>query len=246
MVTPMGCGHRPYRRMGQGIIGDPLQGSLAHIVWIGGPPDSGKTTVATIIAERHGLQEYHFDRHEPAHFAKATAAAQPALYAAHPERITTEQRWLGSTPEVMARDTIACWSERFAMALDDLLTMPQTPGIVAEGPGLFPELIAPLIDNPQRAIWLIPSEPFKRASVVRRGKPGNRHETSDPARATHNLTERDLLMTTHIRRAAAAHGLTIIEVDGKEGVEAIAERVGAHFGLPRISRHHHESSTLGR
>jgi hypothetical protein len=131
----------------------------------------------------------------------------------------------------MARDTIASWSERFAMALDDLQALPDTPDIVAEGPGFFPELVAPLIDNPRRAIWIVPSEPFKFASVARRGKPGNRLETSDPERATHNLTQRDLLMTAHIRRTAAELDLVVIEVDGCEGVDAVAAIIEAHFGL---------------
>jgi hypothetical protein len=109
--------------------------------------------------------------------------------------------------------------------------MPSAPAILAEGPGLFPELVAPLIADPSRAIWLVPTEPFKLASVAQRGKPGNRHETSDPARATHNLTQRDLLMTTHIREAATERGLRVIEIDGSEGVEAIADLVEAHFGL---------------
>jgi len=202
-----------------------------NVYWIGGPPDCGKTTIADLLAARHGLQVYHFDRHEMAHFAKATPDAHPALWAAHPDRMTTEQRWLGSPPDVMARDTIACWSERVEMAFEDLRAMPSSPAIIAEGPGFFPEAISPLIDTPRRAIWLAPTEAFKRASVERRGKPGNRHETSDPERATHNLIERDLLMTAHIRESAAKHGFRLVEIDGSEGVEAIADLVEAHFGL---------------
>jgi hypothetical protein len=187
--------------------------------------------VADIITERHGLQVYHFDRHEMAHFSKATADAQPALWAAHPDRMTTEARWLGSSPEQMAADTIACWSERFLMALDDLRAMPAAPAIVAEGPGFFPEMVAPLLSDPRRAVVLVPTESFKRRSAELRGKPGNRHETSDPERASANLLERDLLMTAHVRESAASHGLRLIEVDGSEGVDAVADLVAAHFGL---------------
>lgn len=208
-----------------------MQAAIAHVFWIGGPPDCGKTTVATIIAARHRLQAYHFDRHEMAHFGRLDPERHPALYAAHPDRMTSEQRWLGSSPEQMARETIASWSESFEMALDDLLALPRAPGVVAEGPGMFPELVAPLISDPRQAIWLVPSEAFKLASVDRRAKPGNRHETSDPERATRNLTARDLLMTAHIRRTAAQHGLLVIEVDGSVGVEAVVTLVESRFGL---------------
>lgn len=212
------------------MAGTEVKRSLDRLLWIGGPPDSGKTTVARIIAERHGPRVYSFDRQEMAHFSRADPGLHPALWTARPEVMSPEERWLGSSPEEMARATIASWSERFGMALDDLRAMPLSPAVLVEGSGLFPELVAPLISDPRQAIWLVPTEAFKRASALERGKPGSRHETSDPERATHNLIERDLLMDAHIRRQATALGLTMIEVDGLDDARMIAARVEAHFG----------------
>lgn len=204
-------------------------GDLAHVLWIGGPPDSGKTSIARMLAEKYGLQVYHFDRHEPAHFARHDPTRHPALHAAHPDRMTPEERWVAQTPEVMARATIASWTERFGMALDDLRVMPASPRIVAEGPGFFPECVAPLISDRRKAIWLVPAEAFKRESVARRGKPGARNETSDPERATRNLIGRDLLMGEHVRKQARELGLTVYEVDGGMDLVGVAGLVEAHF-----------------
>jgi hypothetical protein len=203
--------------------------SFDQVLWIGGPPDSGKTSITDILADRYGLGRYHFDRHETAHFGRADPDRHPALWAAHPDRMTAEQRWLGAPPDEMAAATIASWSERFWMALDDVLEMPEGRVIVAEGPGLFPELVAPFLSDPRKAVWLIPSEEFKRASAARRGKPGNRHETSDPERASHNLIERDLIMGRYIREQCVALGLRLIEATSKESVCAVARQVEEQF-----------------
>ena len=199
------------------------------MLWIGGSPDAGKTSIAQRLAEQYGLHVYHFDRHEPAHFALADPQRQPALWAAHPDRMTTEERWLGSPPEEMAEMTIAGWSERVAFALDELLELPAEPGIVAEGPGFFPDMVAPLIDDPRKAVWLVPDRHFKRASAYARGKPGSRGETSDPQRATENLIQRDLLMGEHIRARAAALGLTVFIVDDTRDLEQMIAAVEIHF-----------------
>ena len=201
---------------------------FAHILWIGGPPDGGKTSIAASLAQRHGLQVYHFDRHELDHFARADPARQPALYAAHPDRMGPEERWLGSSPEEMTWRTIACWSERCDMALADLRAMPSSPLIVAEGPGFFPALIAPLLADRRRAIWLIPSEAFKRASVIRRDKL-NGVPTSDPARARENLIRRDRLMGEQARRDVADLGMLMHEIDGTRDLEAMIALVEAQF-----------------
>lgn len=203
---------------------------LDHVLWIGGGTDAGKTSVATLIAERYGLRTYHFDRQEMRHFAQADPARHPALYQAHPDRMATEERWLGAPPAAMARETIACWTERFWMAVDDLRAIPSGVGVVAEGPGLFPDCVATQIDDPRQAVFLIPSEGFKRAIALRRLKPGSRHETSDPVRATRQLIERDLLINRFVAERAAARGLRVIEADGLDDVEACAARVEEWFG----------------
>ena len=48
--------------------------ALAHVRWLGGAPDAGKTTVARALAHRFGLRLYLLDDAQPAHWARATRA----------------------------------------------------------------------------------------------------------------------------------------------------------------------------
>lgn len=202
---------------------------LAHVLWLGGPPDCGKTSIATELARAHDLQVYHFDRHEIEHFSRVDPIRHPSLYRAHPDRMTAEERWLGSLPESMARETIACWTERFSMVVEDLLHLPSAQAIVAEGPGFFPECLAPHLTSATQAIWLVPTPAFKTETAIRRGKPGSRFETSDPERAQRNLIERDLLMGAHVRRCANQLNLPVYEVDGTKNLTQVLGDIEAYF-----------------
>ena len=220
-----------------------LKRALAHVLWIGGPPDAGKTTVAQLLAEKYGLQVYHFDRREPDHLRRADPARHPALHALATdlwelgERAWQESYWVRRPVAEQARGAIASWSERVGLAVEDLLALPADRPIVAEGPGFFPEAILPLLASPRQAIWLVPSAAFKRASHARRGKSAWRANTSDPERAYRNHVERDLLLAEHYRRQARALGVPLLEVDGSRPVEAVAAEVEAHFA-PRLPAAH--------
>ena len=54
---------------------------------------------------------------------------------------------------------------RFPLVLLDLLALPNDKLIIAEGFGLTPQLIAPLLSTPRQAIFFIPTEEFKWASL---------------------------------------------------------------------------------
>ncbi len=203
---------------------------LSHVLWIGGPPDSGKTTIANILAEKYGLSVYHFDRHEPAHDARMRL--EPARYpnAATWDAMTLDELWVTSSPEAMARLVIGCWSERIDLVVGDLLAMPADRPILAEGPGFFPGVVLLLLSSPRQAIWLVPSEAFKRTSHERRGKGAWRSElVSDPERAHRNHVERDLLLAEHYRQKTQELGLPVYEVDGAKSVGEMAALVEAHF-----------------
>ena len=121
------------------------------------------------------------------------------------------------------------FQDRFPLVVEELLGMPKDPMIVAEGFGFTPELLSPLLPSSRQAIWLVPTEEFKRASMERRNKPSFKDKVSDPERATRNLFLRDMLLAKQVKLQAQSFGMTVYEIDGALPVEQIAALVEQHF-----------------
>ena len=115
-----------------------VRDALSHVLWIGGATDSGKSTVAEKLAERHGLQVYHYDRRDLAHHEQL-AKTNPAY----------------------------------------------------------------------QALWLVPSEAFKQASIARRVKPSFGAQVSDPEWAKANLLERDRHLAVYARDQVLKYAYTM-------------------------------------
>jgi broad-specificity NMP kinase len=45
-----------------------LMNTLSHVLWIGGAPDAGKTTVAQSLCDKHGLLYYSLGEHAEEHW----------------------------------------------------------------------------------------------------------------------------------------------------------------------------------
>jgi 2-phosphoglycerate kinase len=205
-----------------------LKHSLSHVLWIGGATDSGKTTLARMLAEKHSLQVYHYDREDA---RQVTALAQTIEYYRAFLAATLDERWVQPEPEELYRFVLRGFQDRFPLVLEDLLALPREPGILAEGFGLTPDLVAPLLTSRRQAIWLVPTDAFKRASMQRRGKPSFRKQVSDPERAARNLFERDRMITGYVQESARQHDLELVEVDDSASLEEMAVRIEQHFGL---------------
>jgi hypothetical protein len=196
------------------------------VLWIGGATDTGKTTLARVLAGRHGLQTYHYDLHDLSQVQRLaqTHAGYRAFLAA-----SLDDNWVQPEPEELLGRSLQAFEDRFPLVVEDLVALPREPLVLAEGFGLTPKLVAPALSSQRQAIWLVPTEQFKWASMQRRAKPSFKNEVSDPARATRNLLARDMLLAARVRTQAQARRLTVVEVDGSRSVEQMATLIEGHF-----------------
>jgi hypothetical protein len=207
----------------------PFISALGHVLWIGGSPCAGKTSISDRLAQTYQLQVYHFDRTEREHIARRIAQGDARLTAFLSQSM--DERWLKRSPEVMAQSVISFWTERFHQVLEDLLALPQAPGIIAEGPGLFPECVFPCLSHPHQAIWLVPTDAFCTAIRQHRHAAGidGFQQTSDPERAVRQLIERDHLLARYVKQQTEALHLPLYEVDGNRSLDEMTRLVEQHF-----------------
>ncbi|NXY95852.1 hypothetical protein HYE82_15920 [Streptomyces sp. BR123] len=209
-------------------IRDP-HGSLHRMLWIGGAQWSGKTTVAELIAHHHGLTVYHYDYHDARGHQDRRIARRLAQGAPVADP-TPDQVWSDRSPEEMAAETLAGFPVRFGWALDDLSALFTARPAIAEGWGLRPELVSPLLDSPRRMVVLVPTEDFRQHQIrtlPRAGALGV--PVSDPARAQANRIARDRLVAEDAARNARRLGIRVIEVDGTRDASAVASTVAEQF-----------------
>jgi hypothetical protein len=208
-----------------------LRARLRHVLWIGGGTGAGKSAVAIALAERYGLERYNYDWHDSRDHAERTRADR------HPHNatflaMTHDERWLRHVPREMADEAIDIFGERFEMVIEDLLAMPEHTPVIADGFGLLPELVHPVLESPRQAIFLLPTPEFRVLALERRGW-GSVEGTTDPGRARENPLARDALLTDRIRERAAALGLTAADIDGSRSLSDVATTVERQFA-PRL------------
>jgi hypothetical protein len=210
-------------------------------VWIGGGQWGGKSSVARILAMRHGLVHYAYDYHDArSHLTRA--ASEPHRY---PHRAETARRladpdfyesWVTSSPRELADQARLEHVERFEMVVEDLAELPGGGPVVAEGWGLRPELVAPLLDAPEQAVFLVPSDEFVEHQLATLERAGAFFASvSDPERAQRNRVARDRLLAEDVVAGAQRCGLRVVSVTPSLDLAAVTELVDAQFRpfLPR-------------
>jgi 2-phosphoglycerate kinase len=207
-----------------------LRDRLRHVYWLGGGSGAGKSTIARRVAERHGLRLYATDDVMADHARRSTPDDAPSLAAF--AAMDMDDRWLNRSPETMLETFHWFRGEGFHLIVEDLLRFPTRPGVVVEGFRLLPRLVKPLLAEPGRAVWLLPTPAFRRAAFESRGTLWEiARKTSDPERALANLLERDRLFTERLSEEARRLDLRAIAVDIAITEDELAGQVTTAFGL---------------
>jgi hypothetical protein len=125
--------------------------------------------------------------------------------------LAAEERF-GAPPDVLAEQFLDYAREQFELVLEDLDGYPDSPPVVAEGPGLLPGLTGP------QSVFLVPTADFQRTGLFRR-QPGRRPQ----------LVERDALLAEEIRRQATDLCRPVIDVDGSLGPDELVAVLESRF-----------------
>jgi hypothetical protein len=209
---------------------DDIRDRLAHVLWIGGAPNVGKTTLSRLLAGKYDLKIYNSDWHHVREH-RGRPGGVPAGW----KELSMDERWLHPSPRDLAERELANWTARFPLVVEDLRALPDVRPIVAEGPSLFPWCVVSLIRSAHQAIFLLPTPEYRERVLGRRNRdtPASQRTdgmTSDPERARRNIAERDALLSERIAASCDELGLRWVRIDGSLDLDDSVALLEAHFG----------------
>ena len=200
---------------------------LAHVLWIGGGPQAGKTTLSRLLAGKWDLKIYNIDWH-----AVREHAGRPGTAVVAFQRLSMDERWAVPSADELLERSITIWQDGFALVVEDLLALPRSRTIVAEGPGAFPWCVAPVISSAQQAIFLVPTRERRDIVATRRWGTGQLERFPgivERERALTNVSARDALLDARIVSSCAELGLRCERLDGSLDLDASLALLEDHF-----------------
>lgn len=203
--------------------------TFRHVLWIGGSPCAGKSSIANLLAAKYSLAAYHCDDMYDQHKARANAKAHPTFYRL--SRMSGDALWMRPV-DLQIAEAIRFHREEFGMVLEDLAAMPSATPVIAEGTSLLPTDVSALVPDRSKAIWLVPAAAFQIQHYARR--PWVRDvlaACTHPEQSFQNWMERDVGFAMEVAAEARDLGLHLLEVDGTLSLAEVAGLVEEHFGL---------------
>jgi len=210
-----------------------LPDALSHVLWLGGAPRVGKSTLARLLAGRYDLKIYNLDWHQVReHQGRLDPARHPVSVAWR--EASTHDRWVTPTAADLVERGIATWTEGFELVVEDLAALPRSRVVVADGPGALPWCVAPVVRSPRQALFLVPMPELRDAVLARRLRDVPEDswmgaDTGDPVRARRNLRDRDVLLGERIVAACAELGLRCEVWDGSLDLDDSLALLEEHF-----------------
>jgi 2-phosphoglycerate kinase len=211
-----------------------LQRELARVYWIGGSPCSGKSSIASTLAEMYGFTLYRTDDAYVRHEKMVTPQCQPIFYKL--THYTSEELWMRPVEQQVVEE-IALYREEFPLILEEILALPKSAPVLVEGAALLPECVVPLLSDVRKAIWLLPTAEFQQYHYERRAWAREVvRACTQPGQAFQNWMQRDIQFARFIHKDAQDCGMCVLEVDGTHSLAENTIFVEQYFQFDQL--HH--------
>lgn len=149
-----------------------LKQDLARILWIGGSPCSGKSSIARILADRYELQTYHCDEAFDEHRKRVVPDKHPMLHKW--TNTPWDELWMQPVA-VLVTEAIVCYHEHFNMIIDDVLSLPRSASILVEGTAFLPNRVCRVLLNRHQAMWILSTELIPKTALPQSRSVGADH-----------------------------------------------------------------------
>jgi hypothetical protein len=207
-----------------------METSARPVLWLGGAPCAGKSTIARRLGERFALDVVHIDDTFDACASELDTARHPALSGWMAQ--TWTERW-DRPPDVLLAEVVGCYREHLGFVVEQVAKRGGAGRrTLVEGSAVLPADVAPLLGRRAEAVWLLPTAEFQARHYAQRPwVEGIVRQCADPGGAFERWMARDQRFARWLRREVRDAGLTSISVDDGRGPDEMAQVVAQHFGL---------------
>lgn len=188
------------------------------VLYIGGSPCSGKSTLAETLAKKHHFKYYKCDNFLEDYIRRG-AEKNVAIMRKFQE-MDINQTWLKRSIDQQVHDEIEFYREAFKIIQSDIQSLyKEDEDIIVEGAAILPQNIINNSVSPQNYICIIPTRDFQIKNYSQRE--WVKHylsECRDPVKAFENWMERDVQFAERIKEVAMVNNMKLIIEDGSKSI----------------------------
>ena len=208
--------------------------SLGHVLWIGGAPCAGKTTMSQRLSSDYGMSRYDGDCRFERHFEEADPDDSPVTCAAR-ARVHREGSsvWMFEQgAEEMAAFMRDLGREDLQATCRDLLELPSGEPIVVDLYSGHPSWVCQ-VARPDRAVFLVATDDFQDATWLGRDGPFRREieQCVDPTAAMAEFLKCCRQLSRWVRQECRELGLPLLITGGRMDADETYAAICQQFGL---------------
>jgi len=203
---------------------------LKNIILVGGSPCAGKSTMSEYLANKFGYKVIKVDDYMGAHINESDEYLHPILYK---WKTNPWYNLFSQEVEVQFIEEIEFYYEEWEMLKRDLYNDVTEDGTIIEGCALLPSKVKDLFDT-DKIIYMVPTEEFQKEKYALRSWAHQiLKDAEDPKKAFNNWMKRDIKYAKYISKEAEKFNYPVIEIDGSESIERLANKVIKMFNLSK-------------